>query len=163
MDKKDDAKEQLASAMELAEKMGAVAAVGRSDKAAFKAAVFMHAKQPHVPFSTVARVINRKEVVSVFGEQHVKESLSATATLNDALQDIGDSFAKKKPQQFFRNGGRGRGDRAYVARATFRQPQQRFSAPAGDQNRGQPLYRGRGQGRGQPRGRGRGRGRGQSA
>lgn len=146
----------LVTAQKITQRMAEVAEVGRSEKAIFKAAVFMHAKQRQIPLNAAIKMLNRKEQASVFTEPHVKDAMVSVANFNDAMEDIGGSFRGAR-------GGRGNFQagqraRAYVTTATFREPQQRFQDRSSQQHQ-QPQQpyssqRGRG-GRGQ-RGRARG-------
>lgn len=149
----------LATANHIMERLAEVAAVGRSEKAQFKAAVFMHAKQRHIPLNGAIKLLNRKEQASVFTEGHVKDAMVAVANFNDAITDIGGSFRGDKKGNF-----RGHpGSRPYVDQATFREHRGRFQDPQQPQQPAPPRGRGFRGGRTRPRGtyrgnRGRGRG-----
>lgn len=149
-DNKEQVTANLATAQAIAERMASVAAVGRSEKAAFKAALFMHAKQKKITLATALKIINKKETASVFADPHVMGVLSQAANFNDQITDIGAAVGSDGNRTFFRDG---REDRRGVQRA---QVLRRYGDSAPDF----APQRGRGRGRGNPRGGYRGSSRG---
>jgi len=159
-DNKEAMAASISDAMAIARRMADVAEVGRSEKAAFKAALFLHVKQKNIPLSTALKIINKKEMVSVFADPHVKETLTEAANFNDQVHDIGASLG---PRTFFR----GSRDRPGVQKARVQRKygeETSDSTPQRVHGRGRGNLRGsfrsRGSNRGSNRGSGRGNGRG---